>query len=244
MKEERYFFVPNAGKQTELSQEEAAHATRVLRLKEGDEIYLMDGEGSFFRAEITMTSSKRCTYTIKEHLPQEHPWKGNIHIAMAPTKMMERTEWMAEKCTEIGVDELSFLECQFSERRKVRTDRIEKVVVAAAKQSRKAWKPELNEIVSFGNFIRQAPVSSRRYIAHCYEEIPRVNLFDTLRQQVGINDDVIVMIGPEGDFSINEVRQAIEAGFVSVDLGSSRLRTETAGLSAVMAVHFAKQIQR
>lgn len=243
MKEERYFFVPNAGKQTELSQEEAAHATRVLRLKEGDEIYLMDGEGSFFRAEITMTSSKRCTYTIKEHLPQEHPWKGNIHIAMAPTKMMERTEWMAEKCTEIGVDELSFLECQFSERRKVRTDRIEKVVVAAAKQSRKAWMPKVNALCTFRQFI-DTPRKGKKYICHCYSEIERMELLRMLsgNDNGNLEQDVTVLIGPEGDFSADEVRYALSKGYESVSLGQSRLRTETAAIVATNMIHNIKNI--
>ena len=113
MKEVRYFYVPDAANQVELPAEEATHALRVLRLKGGDEIFLMDGEGSFFRAEVTASSSKRCLYEIKEEMPQQRAWKGHIHLAIAPTKMMERIEWMAEKATEIGFDELSFLNCQF-----------------------------------------------------------------------------------------------------------------------------------
>lgn len=111
MKEVRYFYVPDAANQVELPAEEATHALRVLRLKGGDEIFLMDGEGSFYRAEVTAASSKRCLYEIKENMPQERAWKGHIHLAIAPTKMMERIEWMAEKATEIGFDELSFLNC-------------------------------------------------------------------------------------------------------------------------------------
>ena len=117
MKEVRYFYVPEAATQVELPAEEATHALRVLRLKGGDEIFLMDGEGSFYRAEVTAASSKRCLYEIKETMPQKRAWKGHIHLAIAPTKMMERIEWMAEKATEIGFDELSFLNCQFSERK-------------------------------------------------------------------------------------------------------------------------------
>ena len=243
MKETRYFYVPDAQSANELPADEAVHAVRVLRLQTGDSIMLMDGDGCFYEAEVTLTTGHRCLYSIKERLPQQRPWAGSIHLAIAPTKMAERIEWLVEKATEVGVDKISLLDCQFSERRQMKLPRLEKILVSAVKQSRKAWKPVVSEMLPFEKFIKQAPATSRRFIAHCYEEVPRVNLFDTLCQQVGIDEEVIVMIGPEGDFSINEVRQAVEAGFVSVDLGSSRLRTETAGLSAVMAVHFAKQIQ-
>ena len=149
MKEVRYFYVPDAANQVELPAEEATHALRVLRLKGGDEIFLMDGEGFFYRAEVTAASSKRCLYEIKENMPQQRAWKGHIHLAIAPTKMMERIEWMAEKATEIGFDELSFLNCQFSERKVVKTPRIDKIVISAVKQSHKAWKPVVNELESF-----------------------------------------------------------------------------------------------
>ena len=157
---------------------------------------------------------------------------------IAPTKMLDRVEWMLEKATEIGVDEVSFLNCQFSERKLIKTTRLEKIVVSAVKQSHKAWKPVLNEIVSFKSFINQ-PHEGRKYIAHCYEEVPRTYLFDELRKPSD-SEDAIVLIGPEGDFSIDEVKMAIEAGWQSVHLGKSRLRTETAGLSAVMMMQLAK----
>lgn len=244
MKETRYFFVPDAATSTELPADEAVHAVRVLRLQAGDSIMLMDGNGSFYDAEVTLTTGHRCLYTIKECLSQQRPWRGSIHLAIAPTKMAERIEWLVEKAAEVGFDRLSLLDCQFSERRQMKVARLEKILVSAVKQSRKAWKPVISEMQPFSQFISQVPASSRRFIAHCYDEVPRVNLFDTLCHQVDTDDDVIVMIGPEGDFSINEVRQAVDIGFVSVDLGDSRLRTETAGLSAVMAIHFAKQIQK
>ena len=239
MKEERYFYVPNAKGENELPQDEAVHAVRVLRLKEGDTIYLMDGEGCFHEAKVTMTTGKRCTYEIQQSLPQERSWRGHLHIAMAPTKMMERTEWMAEKATEIGVDEFSFLECQFSERRQMRTDRIEKIVVSATKQSRKAWKPKVNEMQSFNNFVKQ-PREGLKFICHCYNEIPRKDLFEVLNslisKQIDSEGKSTVLIGPEGDFSIEEVRMAMENGYISASLGSQRLRTETAALSAVMTM--------
>lgn len=258
MKETRYFFVPDAAHRSELPDEEAQHAVRVLRLQPGDEVMLMDGCGSFYRAEVTLAASRRCGYQIVETLPQPRQWEGHLHLAMAPTKMMDRVEWFVEKATEIGFDELSLLDCQFSERRVVKTERLERIVVSAVKQSRKAWKPQVNEMQSFKQFIAQHP-TGRRYIAHCYEEIPKVSLFEELYPTLHLSQtqekpanqselpsrsgeagtNCIVLIGPEGDFSIDEVRMAIDAGFVSIHLGRSRLRTETAALSAVMMMQLA-----
>lgn len=238
MKEERFFYVPDAANRQALPDEEAVHAVRVLRLTEGDEMMLMDGSGCFFRAVVTMATQKRCQYDIVEQLPQERQWGGRVHLAIAPTKLMDRMEWLAEKATEVGIDELSFLCCQFSERRAVKLSRIEKIVVSAMKQSRKAWLPVVNEMEDFRHFINRHG-TGRRYIAHCYEEVARVNLFEELRKGEP-DEDALVLVGPEGDFSIEEVRMAVEAGYVSVDLGKSRLRTETAGLAAVMMMQLAK----
>lgn len=239
MKEVRYFYVPDATTAQELPTDEAMHALRVLRLKIGDEMMLMDGSGNYYRAEVTLAHTHHCLYEIKEVLPQKPQWTGHIHLAIAPTKMMERTEWMLEKAVEIGIDEVSFLNCQFSERRLVKMPRAEKIVIAATKQSHKAWKPQLNELMPFDKFIRQ-PHQCRKYIAHCYGEIPRTSLFDELRKS-SETDDALVMIGPEGDFSIDEVKAALACGFQSVHLGKSRLRTETAALSAVMMMHLSKE---
>ena len=238
MKEARYFFVPDAAHQTELPTEEAMHATRVLRLKAGDEIFLMDGVGNYYRAQITIAATHHCYYEILEHLPQEPEWKGHLHLAIAPTKMMDRMEWFVEKATEIGVDEISFLNCKFSERRLLKLPRLEKIVISAVKQSHKAWNPVLHEMVSFKDFIRQ-PREGGKFITHCYDQIPRTYLFDELRKS-SAPEELTVMIGPEGDFSIDEVKDAVEAGYQSVHLGTSRLRTETAGLSAVMMMRISK----
>lgn len=241
MKEERFFYVPDAKSNSELPQEEAVHAIRVLRLHEGDTIFLIDGRGNFYKAEVTMQTGKRCAYTIIEELPQQRQWNGGIHIAMAPTKMMDRVEWMAEKATEIGIDSISFIECKFSERRQIRTDRVEKIVIAAMKQSRKAWLPTVNELRSFQDFITEKR-RGKKYICHCYDEIERQDLFSLLqKERTTHNEDVTILIGPEGDFSIEEVKQAIEHGYIPVTLGTSRLRTETAALSAVMTAQLAKR---
>lgn len=239
MKEVRFFYVPDALTATELPSDEAMHALRVLRLQMGDEMMLMDGLGNYYRAEVTLAHTKHCLYEIKEQIPQQRQWQGHIHLAIAPTKMMDRIEWMMEKAVEVGVDEISFLNCQFSERRLVKLPRLEKIMVSAIKQSHKAWITQLNEIVTFDSFIRQ-PRTGHKYIAHCYEEVPRTYLFDEL-QKTSASDDTIVLIGPEGDFSIDEVRKAVDAGYISVHLGKSRLRTETAGLSAVMMMQLAKE---
>lgn len=238
MKETRFFYAPEAARTDELPADEAAHAVRVVRLAAGDELMLMDGQGTFYRAEVTATTAKRCLYRVVEAMPQERQWPGRIHLAIAPTKMMERMEWMAEKATEVGLDELSFLHCRFSERKVVKTDRVERIVVSAAKQSHKAWMPQVNELAPFSNFI-QSHATGARFIAHCYEEEPRTDLFDELRA-LPDEAEATVLIGPEGDFSIDEVRQAVAAGYRSVSLGRSRLRTETAGLSAVMMCQLSK----
>lgn len=232
MKETRYFYVPDAAHQSELPSDEATHATRVLRLKSGDEMFLMDGAGTFYRAEVTLVNNKKCLYEIRETMPQEKTWNGNIHLAIAPTKMTDRIEWLVEKATEIGFDDITFLNCRFSERKVLRIDRIEKIVVSAMKQSRKPWIPQVHEMMAFTDFVK-ANHTGKKYIAHCYEEIVRNDLFDELLS-MNTPNDITVMIGPEGDFSIDEVELAMSHGFESISLGNSRLRTETAGLSAVM----------
>jgi 16S rRNA (uracil1498-N3)-methyltransferase len=242
MKESRYFYVPDAANQTELPPDEAMHAMRVLRLKGGDELFLMDGIGNYYRAQVTIAATHHCYYEILEQMPQERQWQGRIHLAIAPTKMLERIEWMLEKATEVGFDEVSFVNCKFSERRVLKTTRLEKIVVSAMKQSRKAWKPIINEMVPYKRFFEE-PQQGRKFIAHCYEEIPRTDLFDELRTiyKSSEQEDVTVLVGPEGDFSIDEVKMALDAGYESVHLGESRLRTETAGLAAVMMMQLARK---
>lgn len=235
MKETRYFYVPDAASATELPADETSHAVRVLRMKPGDEMVLMDGVGTFFKAEVAVASPHHCVYRVLEEMPQLPQWHGRYHIAMAPTKLMDRTEWMLEKVTEIGVDEVSLLNCDNSERRVAKPARLEKILVSAMKQSRKAWKPVLNDMAAFRKFVSE-PRGGMKFIAHCYEEIPRTYLYDELCGR-DVSEAVTVLIGPEGDFTPDEVRMAVDAGFVSVHLGQSRLRTETAAMVAVMMMH-------
>ena len=220
------FYTPDIQTSTELPEEEAQHCVRVLRLTAGDEISLTDGKGNFYRAEISVATHKRCLVNIKETIYQEPLWDGHLHIAMAPTKNMDRNEWFAEKATEIGFDELTFLNCRFSERKVIKTERIEKILVSAIKQSLKARLPRLNEMTDFCTFIEQ-DFKGQKFIAHCYEgEKP------LLKDVLTKGEDALVLIGPEGDFSEEEVKKAIEKGFVPISLGKSRLRTETAALVA------------
>ena len=245
MKEVRFFYDPELN--GVLPKEEAAHAVRVLRQKVGDEIFVMDGHGMFCRAEITTADNHHCLYRIVEHMPQERAWMGNIHLAIAPTKLNDRMEWLAEKATEIGWDELTFLDTRFSERKVIKTDRIGRIVVSAVKQSHKAWMPAVNEMTLFRDFVKEqfdksmADTDTRYdlFICHCYDEgEEKPFLMDVLEP----GGNAVVMIGPEGDFSMDEVRFAEEHGFRAVSLGRSRLRTETAGLVAVHMMQIRNRI--
>ena len=220
------FYAPDITDNWELPEEEAAHSIRVLRLSVGSEIEITDGKGHFYKAEISSIAGKHCYVQAKETIEQPKGWQGRVHIAIAPTKNIDRIEWMVEKAVEIGLDEITFLNCRFSERKVVKTDRIERIVVSAMKQSLKPFKTQVNELVDFKKFIAQ-PTEGAKYIAHCYES-EKLQLKDAL--QAG--ESATVLIGPEGDFSPEEVELAIKAGYRPVSLGNSRLRTETAGLVA------------
>ena len=252
MKEVRFFYAPYAAITHELPEEEAQHAVRVLRLDAGDEIMLMDGKGSFYLAEITEATKKRCFYQLKETLPQPRQWQGHLHLAMAPTKLNDRVEWFAEKATEIGFDELTFLKCRWSERTVIKTERIEKILVSAMKQSHKAWKPVLNEMTDFKAFLQEieqrekaSGKTMQKFICHCYDDAdPAMGIakhVGLLKDVVKSGEDVLVMVGPEGDFSIDEVKLAEAKGFQGVSLGKSRLRTETAALVAVHIMNIINQ---
>lgn len=254
MKEVRFFYCPDIASGF-LPEEEARHALRVLRLGVGDELNLMDGRGSFFRATITATSGHRCAFAVEEQTAAEPEWSGHIHLALAPTKNIDRIEWLAEKATEIGIDRLSLLNCQFSERTSVKTDRLERILVAAMKQSHKARLPQLDDMQRFSDFISQEDLPPMRFIAHCYdmEDVgggTKPLLSDLLLRPIFNNErssrspmvNVLVLIGPEGDFSVDEVRAAHTHGFRSVSLGTSRLRTETAALTAVHLMRLAASI--
>lgn len=230
------FYTPDIEQMAELPSEEAAHAVRVLRLQPGDVISLTDGKGNFYQAEISTANQKRCLVNIRSKEEQPLLWKGHLHLAMAPTKNMDRIEWFAEKATEIGFDELSFLNCRYSERKVLKTERIQKILISAMKQSLKARLPKLNEMTDFKKFVQQ-PFNGKKFIAHCHEgEKPQ------LKTQLSAGEDALVLIGPEGDFSEEEVKMALEHGFQPISLGRSRLRTETAALVACHIMNLTNQI--
>lgn len=232
------FYTPDILTDNELPEEEAGHCLRVLRLSTGDRIRLTDGKGHFYEAEISAATNKRCKVHIVSTIEQPPLWTGHLHIAIAPTKNMDRMEWMAEKMTEIGFDELSFVNCRFSERKVVKNERIEKILVSAIKQSLKGRIPQLNEMVSFSDFIGRDFVG-QKFIAHCYEDDKK-----QLKDIIVSGEDAVILIGPEGDFSEEEVQEAMDRGFVPVGLGPSRLRTETAALVACMTMNLKNQINK
>ena len=231
------FYAPDIEKDNRLPEEESQHAVKVLRLKEGDEIEIVDGKGRFYHAEITFPHAKRCEVRLLSVEEDFHPLPVHLHIAIAPTKNMDRLEWFAEKVTEIGVGEITPLLCEHSERKVLKLERLEKILVSAMKQSKKAYLPKLNDLKKFSDFLKETSRGSR-YIAHCYEEDKRV-----LVKDYAPGSDALVMIGPEGDFSEKEVAMALEAGFVPVSLGESRLRTETAGVVACHTIQLINQLK-
>ena len=229
------FYTPDIAVTCEMPEEEAAHWLRVLRLGVGDEVMLTDGKGCFYKAVISAATGKRCQVKVTETIEQEPLWNGHLHLAMAPTKNMDRIEWLAEKATEIGFDELSFLNCRYSERKVIKTERVEKIVVSAVKQSLKARKPVVNEMMDFARFVKQ-DFAGQKFIAHCNEgEKP------LLKEILVLGEDALVLIGPEGDFSPEEVKLAESLGFRSISLGKSRLRTETAALVSVHIMNLFNQ---
>ena len=229
------FYTPDIATSCELPEEEAGHCLRVLRLTMGDEVMLTDGKGSFYKAVISAATGKRCQVKVVEELPQEKGWNGWLHVAMAPTKNMDRTEWFVEKATEIGFDELTFLNSRYSERKVIKPERVEKILVSAVKQSLKASKPVLHEMTDFNKFIAQ-DFKGRKFICHCNEGEKKL-----LKEVIVPGEDAVILIGPEGDFSEEEVAKALSCGFQPVSLGKSRLRTETAALVAVHTLNLFNQ---
>ncbi len=217
--------------QTTLDKEESAHAVRVLRMKEGDDLIIVDGKGGFYKAKISSANPNQCKFEIIEKKENYRKRNYYLHIAIAPTKNFDRTEWFLEKATEIGIDEITFLNCEKSERRVVKLDRVEKIVVSAMKQSVKAFLPKVNEMVDFKKFIKSQSAESK-FISHCRDG-EKQNLKDCINNR----KNILILIGAEGDFSEAEVKLATENGFTSVSLGESRLRTETAGVVACHTIN-------
>ena len=222
-----------------LDHDESGHCIKVLRHRCGDEISVIDGCGTLHRCRITSDSHKGVEAVVLDSVQEWgcHPYR--LHLAVCPTKNNDRYEWFAEKACEIGFDELSPVIGEHSERRILKTARVEKILVSAAKQSLKAAVPIVNEPVSVKEFIQNiGNTEALKLIAYCFEDenIPRRSIKEVLEGYEG--RDVVVLIGPEGDFSSDEARLALENGFIPVHLGLSRLRTETAAVTAAAAVYF------
>lgn len=226
-------FISDVGSEIPLDKQESKHIQKVLRKSEGDILKMTNGEGIFFDAEIISATGKSVVIKILNEEKAE-PLPYRLHLAVAPTKLNDRYEWFLEKATEIGISEITPIICEHSERRVIKKDRYEKIIQSAMKQSLKAHLPILNDAVSFKDFLENVSPSSTRLIAHCAEG-EKQNL-----KQIQDLTDVIILIGPEGDFSENEIKMAQEQNFTAITLGSSRLRTETAAVVACHSVGFLK----
>lgn len=227
------FYTPQIKTLCELPEEEAVHCVRVLRLTEGAEVLLTDGCGFFYRANLTRAHSKHCEFEVLEQWRPDPLWNFRLHIAVAPTKNIDRMEWFVEKATEIGINAITCLNCCFSERREVKMARLEKIMISAMKQSQKATLPQLEGMVNLIDFLCR-PFDGRKFIAYCEEnEGERFPLKDLYHP----GENALVLIGPEGDFSSEEIRLAKAKGFEPISLGKSRLRTETAALVACHTLH-------
>ena len=221
------FFIPDiAGDSVTLNETESKHAVKVLRMSEGTRVHIVDGKGGFYEAEISDAHPKKCRLSVLKVQKETSRKNYRVHIAIAPTKNNTRFEWFLEKATEIGIDEITPLLTEHSERKAVKTDRLEKILVSAMKQSQKTFLPKLNELISFKDFI-QNNSEKEKFIAHCNNG-EKPHLKNTLKKE----QDLLILIGPEGDFSLEEVAAAKEKGFREISLGNERLRTETAGIVA------------
>ena len=222
------FYAPHIdGLEYRLTEEESKHCIRVLRMNVGDELFLTDGCGNLYTARIADSNPKRCMVQIVTNQKEFGKRPFRLHIAIAPTKNIERFEWFLEKATEIGVDAITPLLCERSERKDVKTDRLQKIVVSAMKQSVKAYLPKINEMQLFKRFVDSNLPADLKAIAHCNS--PNLNPFQNVLQK---GRSVLILVGPEGDFSPAEVELALSNGFSEVSLSTSRLRTETAGIVA------------
>lgn len=230
------FYSPDlSGDVYTLDEEESRHCQKVLRLIEGDTVHLTDGQGTLYEARIIDARSKKVQVEVISRQVNFGRKDFRIHLAVAPTKNIERFEWFLEKATEIGIDEITPILCEHSERRNLRPDRLNRIITAALKQSLKAYHPVLNSLTDFKKFIGKDR-TGQRFIAHLEEEKP-VQLQSVCKR----GNDVTVIIGPEGDFSIQELEMARKEGYICVALGDSRLRTETAAVVACHSINFINQ---
>mgnify|MGYP000743012440 CR=1 FL=1 len=223
-------------KQITFEKEESRHIVRVLRKKEGDILYITNGRGFLFSVEIAIASDKKCLATVVKKEEKLNNRDYYLHVAIAPTKNNDRLEWFLEKATEIGIDEITPIICDNSERKIVKIERLSKIVQSAMKQSLQFTLPKLNDPIKFSEFIKQS-FSGEKFIAHCEENIEK----KLLKNSAAKNTKQTILIGPEGDFSTKEIESAFAVNFTPISLGENRLRTETAGLNVVQSIAFINQ---
>jgi len=229
---EHLFYAPDINADATLTEDESLHCARVLRRKEGDTITVTDGKGFLYSVVLLESHPRHCRFSVTEKKQCDPSWKFYLHIVVAPTKNMDRMEWLVEKATEIGVNDISFVCCHYSERREVKLQRLYKIAVSAMKQSGQTMLPRIHEITGFNDFIT-IPFNGQKMIGHCEDGEKKALLKDCYQP----SQNVLIMIGPEGDFSREEITDAIAAGFTPVSLGAHRLRTETAALVACHSFH-------
>jgi len=230
------FYVPNiSGAEVILDETESKHAIRVLRLIVGNQVQIIDGKGGFYEAEIIDANQKKCRLSIVKSTSEFGKKDFHLHIAIAPTKNTDRFEWFLEKATEIGIDEITPLLTSHSERKSINPERLEKILVSAMKQSLKAYLPKLNKLTSFKELVVNNKTKNK-FIAYC-DDIQKTHLKELTKK----GNDTLILIGPEGDFSPEEVQLATVNGFEVVSLGTARLRTETAGIVACNIVNLANE---
>lgn len=232
------FYTPNIDFSEDtltLAKEESKHIVRVLRLKEGSVIYVTDGNGNLLKVEIIDANQNTCSVKVLERTANHEKRDYYIHMAVAPTKNNDRYEWFLEKATEIGIDEITPIIGQHSERKKIKLERFQKVILSGVKQSLKAYIPKINEAVKFKDFLKE-DFDGDKFIAHCVEDDRK-----SLKSELIPGKRYLVLIGPEGDFNKEEIKLALEKGYTPVTLGNFRLRTETAALAAVHSIAFVNE---
>lgn len=232
------FYNPNIKQDTKdiiFNKEESRHIVRVLRKKENDMLHITNGKGYLFVAEITIANDKKCVAIVTTITKKPKTWSYYLHMVVAPTKNIDRFEWFLEKATEIGVDEITPIICQNSERKIIKLERLEKIIQSAMKQSLKFTLPKINDPVNFTDFINQNN-SENTFIAHCEPAEKK-----SLKETVSPNSSITILIGPEGDFSSEEIKKSTLTNFTPITLGNSRLRTETAAIVAVQNISFLHQ---
>lgn len=227
------FFAPGIATSPVLPPEESAHCCRVLRRREGDTVYATDGRGYRYECRIVKADPRATMLSVESRTEIAKPWPGKIHLAIAPVKNAERNEWLVEKAVEIGVDRIIPLQCEHSERKVVRLDRLQRIAVSAANQSLKTYIPEISGVTPLPQLLAE-PFSGQKIAGYCADDVERILLHDALKPHT----DTLLLIGPEGDFSPAEARMLLDAGFTPASFGYSRMRAETAALFALSAFHF------